>query len=89
MGLPGGSDSKESACNAGELGSIPESGRSPGEGNSNPIMYSCLDRGAWLATVHGVAKTQLSDNFFFYICSLGLKHPSLKMVEEEDKGGIQ
>ena len=48
----GGSDSKESACNAGDLGSIPESGRCPGEGNGNPLQYSCLenpmDRGAWL-----------------------------------------
>ena len=67
VGFPGGSDSKESACNAGELGLITGSGRSAGEGNSNPLQYSCLDRGAWWATVHGVAKTQtrLSDNFFF------------------------
>ena len=59
-GFAGGSDSKESACNAGDLGSIPGSGRSPGEGNGNPLQYSCLensmDRGAWWATVHGVAK---------------------------------
>ena len=64
---PGGSEVKASASNAGDLGSIPGSGRSPGEGNGNPLQYSCLgnpmDRGAWLATVHGVAKsrTQLSD----------------------------
>ena len=56
-----------SACNAGDLGLIPGSGRSPGEGNGNPLQYSCLenpmDGGAWWATVHGVAKsrTQLSD----------------------------
>ena len=62
-----GSDSKESACNAGELGLIPGSGRSSGEGNGNPQQCSCLenpmDRGAWQATVHGVAKslTQLSN----------------------------
>ena len=53
---------KESACNAGDLGSIPESGRSSGEGNGNPLQYSCLensmDRGAWWATVHGVTKSQ-------------------------------
>ena len=53
---------KESACNAGDLGSIPGSGRSPGEGNGNPLQYSCLensmDGGAWWATVHGVAKSQ-------------------------------
>ena len=52
--------SKESACNAGEPGSIPGSGRSPGEGNGNPLQYPCLenpmDRGAWQAAVHGVAK---------------------------------
>ena len=51
---------KESVCNAGDLGSIPWLGRSPGEGNGNPLQYSCLenpmDRGAWQATVHGVAK---------------------------------
>ena len=63
----GGSEVKASACNAGGLGSIPGSGRSPGEGNSNSLQYSCLenpmDRGAWWATVHGVAKSQtrLSD----------------------------
>ena len=67
MGFPGGSHSKESACNMGDPGSIPGSGRSPGEGNSYPLQYSCLenvmDRGAWQVTVHGVAKswTQLRD----------------------------
>ena len=62
MSFPGGSDSKESACNAGGLGSIPGSGRSPGEGKVYPFQYSCLenpmDRGAWWATVHGVTKSQ-------------------------------
>ena len=63
----GGSDGKESACSAGELGSISGSGKSPGEGNGYPLQYSCLensmDRGAWWATGHVVAKsrTQLSD----------------------------
>ena len=58
---------KASVYNAGDLGSIPGLGRSPGEGNGNPLQYSCLenptDRGAWQATVHGVAKSQtrLSD----------------------------
>ena len=56
-GFPGGSEVKASACNAGDLGSIPGSGRSPGEGNGNPLQYSCLenpmDGGAWWATVHG------------------------------------
>ena len=65
--LPWGSDGKESACNAGNLGSVPGLGRSSGEGNGNPLQYPCLenpmDRGAWQATVHGASKsqTQLSD----------------------------
>ena len=65
--FPGGSDGKESACNAGDLGLIPGLGKIPREGNGNPLQYSCLensmDRGAWWATVHGVAKsqTQLSE----------------------------
>ena len=61
-GLHGGSVNKESACNAGDLGLIPGSGRSPGEGNGNPLQYSCLgnlmDRGAWRATVHGVKRVE-------------------------------
>ena len=63
----GGADDKESACNTGDPGSIPGSGRSPGEGNGNPLQISCLkypmDRGVWWAPVHGVAKswTQPSD----------------------------
>ena len=60
MGFLGGSEGKVSACNAGDLGSIPGSGRSPGEGNGNPFQYSCLensmDGGGSKATVHGVAK---------------------------------
>ena len=62
----GGSDGKESACNAGDpeiTGLISGLGRSLGEGNGNPLQYSCLgspmDRGAWWATVHGVAKSQI------------------------------
>ena len=67
MDFRGSSDGKASAYNAGDPASIPGSGRSPGEGNSNPLQYSCLenpmDRGAWWATIHGVAKsrTRLSD----------------------------
>ena len=67
QGSPRGSGGKEPACNAGDLGSIPGLGRSPGEGNGNPLQYSCLenpmDREAWRAAVHGVTKsqTQLSD----------------------------
>ena len=63
---PGGSAGKESTCNAGDkgdVGSVPESGRSPGRGNSYPLQYSCLensrDRGTWWVTVHGVAKSQI------------------------------
>ena len=62
MGFPCGSAGKESACNAGDRGSIPGLGRSRGEGNGNPLQYSCLenpmDRGAWRATVHGVARVR-------------------------------
>ena len=62
MGFPGSSDGKESACNAGDLGSIPGSGRFPGAGNGNPLQYSCLenpmDRRAWWAIVHRVAKSR-------------------------------
>ena len=60
MGFPGGSVVKNPPVNAGDAGLIPGSGRSPGEGNGNPLQYSCLDnsmdRGAWQATVHGVAR---------------------------------
>ena len=62
QGFPGGSDGKESACSVGDLGSVPELGRSPGEGNGYPLQYSCLenptDRGDWQTTVHGVSKGQ-------------------------------
>ena len=74
----GGSDGKESACNAGDPGSILGSRRSPGVGNGNPLQYSYLenpmDRGAWWATVHGVAKSQtrLSDSHFLMEESEGL-----------------
>ena len=60
--FPGGSDGKASAYSAGDLGSNPGSGGSPGEGNDNPLQYSCLENpmhgGAWQATVHGVAESQ-------------------------------
>ena len=62
QGFPGDSEGKLSACNAGDLDSIPRSGRSPGGGSGFPLQYSCLenpvDRGAWQATVHGVAKNR-------------------------------
>ena len=61
--FPGDSDDKESACDVGGRGLIPGSGKSSGEGNGNPLQYSCLgnsmDRGAWQATVHGVTKSRI------------------------------
>ena len=83
--FPGSLDSKASAYNAGDPGSIPGSGRSPGEGNGNPLQYSCLenpmDRGAWWATVHGVwkSRTRLSD-----FSSL-LLHSVYKLNKQGDK----
>ena len=65
--FPGSLAGKESVCHSGDPGSIPGSGRSPGEENGNPLQYSCqensMDRGGWQATIHGVAKsrTQLRD----------------------------
>ena len=73
LSIPGGLDDKASAYNAGDLGSMPGSGRSPGEGNSNPLLYSCLenpmDGETWQAILHRVAKsrTRLSD-FTLHIC---------------------
>ena len=67
MGFPGGLDNKQSPCNAGDPGSIPGSGRSPGEGDGylfqDSYLENSMDRGAWQATVHGVSKmqTRLSD----------------------------
>ena len=63
--FPGGSVGKESACSAADPGLIPGSGRSPGEGNGNPLQYSCLenpmDGGAWRATVHGVTELAMTE----------------------------
>ena len=73
MGFLGGSDGKESTCNAGDPGLIPGLGGSPGEGNGYPFQYACLensmDRGAWWVTVHGVAQswTRLSDFHFHFL----------------------
>ena len=75
-GFPGSSAGKESACNAGDLGSIPGLGRSPGEGKGYPLQYACLensmDGGAWQATVHRVSKsrTQLSNFHFHFLFSI-------------------
>ena len=76
LGFPDGSDGKESACYVGGLGSIPGSGRSPGEGKGYPLQYSCLensmDRGAWWVTVCGITKSwiRLSDWHFFVFSML-------------------
>ena len=75
LSFPSGSYSKESACNAGDLGSVPGLRNSSGEGNGNPLQYSCLensmDRGAWQATVHGAQRVRqwLSDFHFFSLWS--------------------
>ena len=75
-GLLGGSDGKASAYNVGDLGLIPGSGRSPGEGNGNPLQCSCLenpmDQGAWWATIHGVAKSRTQQ--WFHFTSLHFKY---------------
>ena len=74
MCLPGGSDGKESACNVVDLGSIPGSRRTPGEGNGYTFQYSCLensmDRGAWRATVHRVTQSDTTDRLTFSVFSL-------------------
>ena len=66
LDFSGGSDGKESACNAGDSGLILGSGRSPGEGNGSPLQYSCpensIDRGAWWAIVHGITKSRIQLN---------------------------
>ena len=90
MDFPDSSDGKASAYNAGDPGSIPGSGRSPGEGNGSPLQYSCLenpmDRGAWWATIHGVAKsrTRLSDFcvcVFIIVClSLPIDNPLVNFL---------
>ena len=75
LGFPGDSVVKNLPVNAGDMGLIPGSGRSPGEGNGNPLQYSCLenprDRGAWWAAVHGVAKIHTLTNTFIFFCDTG------------------
>jgi len=77
LGLTGGSDGKESACNEGDTSSIPGSGRSPGGGHGNPLQYSCpenpMDRGAWRATVHQVSKIQPSGIFIMFYENISLQ----------------
>ena len=94
----GGSDGKESACNARDLGSIPWLGRSPEE-NGYPLQYSGLenpmDRGAWWATVQGVAKRRdcVTNTFTLVLCSLcvlvplRLPHPCLQLEQNSKRAG--
>ena len=91
--FPGGadsSDSKESACSAGDPGSIPGSGRSPGEGNGNPLQYSCLEnsmeRIAWRTTVHGVEKSRIQLGNFHFISQvlLVVKNPAASAGDARD-----
>ena len=88
-GFSGGSDGKASACNAGDPGSIPGSGRSPGEGNGNPLQYSCLehsmDGGAWWATVHGIAESHMTEQLHF--TSIKMIRNKREGEKEEGKGG--
>ena len=77
LGFPGGSEVRASACTAGDLGSIPGSGRSRGEGNGNPLQCACLenpmDGGAWWATVHQVAKIDFTSlSLYIVFCSQGI-----------------
>ena len=100
-GFPGGSDGKESTCNAGDPGLISGSERSPGEGNGNPLQYSCLEntrhRGTWQATVHRVTEgeTRLSDfTFTFHFHALEKEmatHSSIlawRIPGTEEPGGL-
>ena len=92
QGFPGGTEVKASACNVGDLGSIPGSGRSPGKGNGNPLQYSCLenpmDGVAWQAAVHGVTKsrTRLSDfTLIKYQLSVHSRQNFHQILQNEDR----
>ena len=82
-------DGKASACNAGDLGSIPDSGISPGERNGNPLQYSCLgnpmDRGTWWATAHGVTKSQTRLSDFISLSIITLNVDGLNAPVKKDR----
>ena len=87
LGFPGGAEVKASTCNVGDLDSIPGSGRSPREGNGNPLQYSCLenpmDGGAWWATVHRSQRVDTTKRLHFHLYFLNflqmhLFHDNLK-----------
>ena len=83
MGFPDGSEGKMSACNAGDLSLILGLGRSPGEGNGNPLQNSCLDnpmdRGAWRATVHGVTKSRTRLSEFTSLVFIRQLYPEVRL----------
>ena len=93
LDFPGGSNSKESACNAGDLGLIPESGRCPGEGNGNPLQCSYLensiDRGAWQTTDHGITKsgTQVKESAVTERLTLSKVNPVYKVKVKVTESG--
>ena len=88
FGFPGGSEVKASASNAGDLGLIPGSGRSPGEGYGNPLQYSCLenpmDGGAWWATVHRVAQSDMTEWLNFQLFNFPLQLNGLIFMQFRD-----
>ncbi|CAI9154609.1 unnamed protein product [Rangifer tarandus platyrhynchus] len=92
FGLPGGTDGKESACNVGDPGSIPGSGRFPREGNGYPLQYSCLEnsteRGAWWATIHVIAESDMTKHTKWQLAFLPGHISRLKDKEWDSKAHL-